>query len=1630
MKGKYLKRRIVAFIVALTLIVTGVGAYTYAGSDSIALKSKGTLSTTDMVSGTSEFENSFGNHSAQELKIKPSVLGYKLDAFCVAPGVKIIKNSNAYVASSHSLGNCSKYYRGAMMYFHYSDKGDAERLATQLWCWQIYKADKKYKKTPTGSQVASATSGFKSLFIKTLSGKIDGSLKYDSVSKSKATDIYNELYDYIVNEGSKDAFSKNIELTKWTASGAQNVVTYEFTEDKIVRINIEKKVIDTEGVELKDADLYGFEFGVFTDKACTKYVKNAKGKNLILKTNKNGIASSGDINFTGDDISTLYVKEVGTKGLKPQVEVKEISIKNTSATYNIDYTNICTPTHVTVTKIDPLQKDKKLIGAEFTLYRKNGTVLTQIAKSVDNKNGTYSFNIDLYPTSQGNTFLVKETKTPPDDGGGYYTGRFTEEFTVTGKGGKVSFTAKNTLMRPGRIDIIKKDGVTGEVLTGAEFFFRVRSYKIEENKLMFDNKYGPFKEDYPGHYYLDLTPQQMASITLDETVQNIVSLDKRVLETKAPKGYYGIQNAERYDCEELKVVTKDNPIVSKDLNFTTVNNKLEFEILNYPITGHLKLVKKDSKTGERVPGATYRIYEVNNDGTYDFESEDNPPKLIGEETTDENGELIFTGLYQTKKYVIFESEAPKGYTLNKEPIPVNDLADIPFLDYWTLVNKYNKDGEFDKDKAIADGFAIFSEKEYTKNGEVTDFEKVVNTEDTMIKAPIRINKMGANAKGEEIPLNNAKFNIYDTSTLTGWDEETMESFDYSKFEPVDSVETKDNGVAETKELTYGKYVCVEVKAPKNYLKALPQVVDIDESCVVEGSVKEVDFFDDYLTARVKIIKKDAETGDLVTASGSTFKVYDKQNDQYLEFKNLVVTEGSEESEEGYETDYEITDTVTTGKDGYVIIPQELPAGKYVLEEVKASDGYKLNDEKLEFEIDEDTLSYYDADIAANVVEVEYVNYSKKGSIVATKRGEVVSGFKDGDFTYDYADLEGAEFGIYANEDILKVSDKKTVLYAKDELVKKITTGKDGKGTADELFPGLYYVKELKSPDGHSLSDKKYELELKENDNGEIQAEVTVKNDRQGLVVKVLKVDDETDKPLPGAEFSAYAKEDVFDRNGNLVVSKDTLIETQESGSDGNALFVKNYPVGMQLYIKETRPPHGYTTSSKVLDVVFEDPDDTVQTLVKEYKFGDQPKSVEVSKYDITNSEELPGNHLKVVYEEDGKEKTFDSWVSGEKPHKIKYLTVNKKYTLVETQPADGYTTAENIDFVVKDNNEVDAVKMYNEPTKLQIKKTDITTGEPVVGARLQIINSNNEIVKDFVTTDNAEDMYFEKLPIGSYILRELLPPAKSGYVKAEDIKFEIKDDRENVQQVEMKDDYTKVVFEKIDATDGEGVVGAVLTLYDADGKEVEHWETDGKPHQIDYLPEGNYKLVETTVPDGYYKADDMDIVVNSTGEKQTFTMEDERLQVQVVFKKADSATGEFLAGAIYTLTDQTTGEEVASIKTNSEGVGASKLIDLCYYENGKLLSDRTLILKEKKAPSGWKIDKTEYVIKLSHDKDQQGVVVYDAGTKTDEKKTISIVPLTGDYFNSFIPILLAILVLSGTSLSIAYDKKKRLLIEK
>lgn len=177
--------------------------------------------------------------------------------------------------------------------------------------------------------------------------------------------------------------------------------------------------------------------------------------------------------------------------------------------------------------------------------------------------------------------------------------------------------------------------------------------------------------------------------------------------------------------------------------------------------------------------------------------------------------------------------------------------------------------------------------------------------------------------------------------------------------------------------------------------------------------------------------------------------------------------------------------------------------------------------------------------------------------------------------------------------------------------------------------------------------------------------------------------------------------------------------------------------------------------------------------------------------------------------------------------------------------------------------------MEDDFTKVQISKLDIETKEHISGATLQIVNEQNNLVLDehgapyeWITTSKAKTI--NKLPVGKYKLIETKPA--NGYIKADDVEFEVTESAEVVKVI-MEDDFTKLQVEKIDV-EGKPIKGATLQIYDENNNLVEEWETNGETHVINRKLQvgGLYTLVESKIPNGYTKCENIEFLVSETGD--------------------------------------------------------------------------------------------------------------------------------------------------------------------
>lgn len=80
-------------------------------------------------------------------------------------------------------------------------------------------------------------------------------------------------------------------------------------------------------------------------------------------------------------------------------------------------------------------------------------------------------------------------------------------------------------------------------------------------------------------------------------------------------------------------------------------------------------------------------------------------------------------------------------------------------------------------------------------------------------------------------------------------------------------------------------------------------------------------------------------------------------------------------------------------------------------------------------------------------------------------------------------------------------------------------------------------------------------------------------------------------------------------------------------------------------------------------------------------------------------------------------------------------------------------------------------EMFDDVTKVKISKTDITGDVEIPGAKLTILDKDDQVVESWIST--SEPHYVEKLSIGKYTLREEQAP--KGFILSNDVTFEVAD---------------------------------------------------------------------------------------------------------------------------------------------------------------------------------------------------------------------------------------------------------------
>ena len=580
--------------------------------------------------------------------------------------------------------------------------------------------------------------------------------------------------------------------------------------------------------------------------------------------------------------------------------------------------------------------------------------------------------------------------------------------------------------------------------------------------------------------------------------------------------------------------------------------------------------------------------------------------------------------------------------------------------------------------------------------------------------------------------------------------------------------------------------------------------------------------------------------------------------------------------------------------------------------------------------------------------LDVVNYEPSGQITLTKR-DSETGTAQGSAT-----LQGAVYQLSASTNIVRANGE--IVYTAGQVIGNAATDANGQIVWNGLYPGgSYAIKEIQPSDGYNLDTSTYIVELNFKDSStavvtasRVSYEKVIRSDIELSKFGTDSVDTENTKkiPLKGVIFSIQSLTTnqkwymVTNENGYIDSVTDKIYSKVNTTNgtvkvDASSVVTRNsrgmFPRDKYL-ITELNTPAGYMPIQP-MTVVLDKQSYKYQWILED---KDIISALRVEKTDAETGQVIPiantsfhlydaqGKQIKMVASRYPTTQYIDEFATDESgtftlPEKLQIGT----YYLEEVNAPEGYLKGQRMKFDITSGHDWSqpfTIQYANTPAKGKIKivKTDSETAEPVEGAVYEIYadgdiktgdntirNTSGELI-DTVTTDDTGTALSQELYLGNYTVKEKDTP--DGYkldTEEHKVSVEYADAVTPVviETLEVEDEPNNIFIQKIDSETEKTLPGAVLQLIDADGNIIEEWTTtDEESHKISYISKpGTYILHEEKVPDGYLKADDIEINYEGGIIETPFVMKDVPIQAEI--EKIDAKTEKSLPGATLQLID-------------------------------------------------------------------------------------------------------------------------------
>ncbi|WP_147342398.1 SpaA isopeptide-forming pilin-related protein, partial [Ruminococcus sp. AM43-6] len=1151
---------------------------------------------------------------------------------------------------------------------------------------------------------------------------------------------------------------------------AMNMYAFRITKTDVT-FEIDKYNTDGNLVGKSSVDNSTAVYGIYSDKSCTKKV----GEIAI------GADGTGKIQLPD---STYYAKELkAPTGYSIDPTVYTIKAGKNKVTEDFKTGTI---------KINKTAEDGIISGREFKItYSYNGKSLSETAKT--NANGIATFDdLRVYDMSTGKAIGYTVSEINVDT-----------RYEVP--------KAQNVTLTSGDVDLTVNVKFNNQLKTGS----------IKINKQSEDNQNGDreFTITGNGKTYTVKTGDDGIAILSDIPVydSNNEKITYTISEKNVPVRYV-------VPADQTATLMAD---ATTTKTFKNILKKFTVEV-----------TKQDSETASEqgdgtLAGAVYGLYK---DG-----------ELVDTYTTDENG------YFKTKEYVC------GNYTVQEISPSAGYLLDTTVHSVGTEPEKYTIE---------------------------SNPISMTVTED-VVKGNIAIIKHSDDGSTQiETPEVGAEFEVYLKSSGSYANAVETER---------DYLTCDENGFAQTKDMPYGIYTVHQTKG----WEGTEFMEDFDVNISADGQTYRYIINNEKFESYIKIVKVDSETGKTIPYEGAGFEIYDS-NGQKISMTFAYPTPTT-------------IDTFYTNSEGYLITPEVLPYGEYLLVEVQAPYGYALDSTPVSFTVSADNA---EKENALTVIKVRKENTAQKGKISVQKTGDIFTSVNMASSAYTdengelvvnsttytpvfaNGNLSGAVFQVIAAEDIVTLDG--TVHANAGDVVAEITTDENGYAETDLLYLGKYEIKEVQAPYGYVRNSESQFVELTYAGQ-EIAVLDTVNasfvNDYQSVEISLSKVmeNDElfgigNNNEYLSVRFGLFAAEDIQAADGT-VIPADGLLSEVSLDENMTAKFDVQIPFG-RYYVKEISTDEHYVLGGEKYLVNFEYMGQDIRTVdIDCGQFVNLLKRGRIEGHKVDDKSEPLENAVFGLFTADCVKFSRDTAIMTFTSDENGYFEFNNipygEYAVKEIAAPAGYIFSdEKYHVVINEDGDVIEITAENKPITVEISKRDIY-GNELVGAEMVLENADGETVDKW--TSDGTNHIVSRLGAGEYVLKEIAAP--DGYVIATDIKFSVdiygNVTVENVDStavsdngyplIVMVDDTTKVRISKRDITTGEELPGATLQIIDENGNVVEEWVSADEAHFIEgkLIAGKEYTLRETIAPDGYEIANEIKFTVNADGSVTEVVMYDE-----------------------------------------------------------------------------------------------------------------------------------------------------------